>query len=213
LIDIEADQLIFWTRGNAQDVFTRMQTTEGLSTQEQEFFLSGDVQIRSKTGDQDRTLRAEQIYYDVRRNVAVAINADLELKSKGVPDPIHLKGQEVTQISPLKYEAVKAEVFSSRLPSDPGLKIVLAQATIEEKKIERRTIFGNPVLDSVTGQPQTVQQRLVHGDSVVLEFESVPIFYLPFVQGDANEPFGPLKSLGFRQDRVFGTQILTTFNV
>jgi hypothetical protein len=47
----------------------------------------------------------------------------------------------------------------------------------------------------------------------VLEFEDFPIFYLPAVQGNANDPLGPLQSLAFKQDRIFGTQVFSTFDV
>ena len=106
----------------------------------------GSVEIRSggRQGEQ-RTLRAERVYYDVHRNVAVAVEADLELKRPGLPDALHLRAEELLQVTPTRFEATRAEVFASRLPSDPGLKLVTARATVEEKKIERRTIFGETV--------------------------------------------------------------------
>jgi hypothetical protein len=41
----------------------------------------------------------------------------------------------------------------------------------------------------------------------------VPIFYLPFLQGDANDPLGPLQEINIKYDRIFGAQFFTSFNM
>ena len=65
----------------------------------------------------------------------------------GLPYPLHLRADELTKRSPTQYQAVRAEVFASQLPSDPGLKVVVAEATLEEKKIPRRSIFGRQYIN------------------------------------------------------------------
>ncbi|HEY1379995.1 MAG TPA: hypothetical protein VGF55_24545, partial [Gemmataceae bacterium] len=220
LLDVEADRLVVWTRGDTEQLFERMRAPEGTTTQEVEFYLAGNVELRSSAGSSsapggmaERVLRADQVYYDVHRNVAVAVSADLQFRRQGMQDDLHLKADELVQVTPTRFEAARAQIFSSRLPSDPGLELVLAHATVEDTKLERRGLFGGPVIDRRTGQPETYVERLVHGEDVRLEFEGVPVMYLPVVQGDANDPFGPLQSIAFRNDRIFGTQVYTTFNV
>jgi hypothetical protein len=213
LIDIEADRMVIWTRGDSRQLFNQLQTPEGHTGQEVEFYLEGNVEIRTVTGASQTTMKADRVYYDVRRKVAIALEADLELRRRGIPEPLHLQGRELYQVSQTRFEAVQAKVFSSRLPSDPGLQVVMARATIEDKEITRQTIFGRPVMDSKTGEQQTYVERLMHGEDVVLRLEDVPIFYLPVIQGDANDPLGPLQSLGFKNDRIFGVQVVSTFDV
>src|SRR5262249_54092727 len=123
------------------------------------------------------------------------------------------KAQELRKLNPKLYEAVRAQVFSSRLPSDPGLAVVLAHATLEEKEIPKRSIFGRQFVSRETGQPETELQRLVRGASLGVRVEDVPVFYLPFLQGDANDPLGPLRSLSFNYNRIFGFQAYSTFNL
>jgi hypothetical protein len=212
LVDIEADRLVFWTHGNLQQFFSNMQSAEGHTSREIEFYLAGNVEIRSQSGKETRTLRADEIYYDVSRNVAVARSADLELKQPGLPDPVHFKADELLQLSANQFKGFRAEVFSSRLPSDPGLKIYVEEGTLTETKVPKRSIFGRQVVDRVTGQPEVEDQRLFHGDNIFVELEKVPIFYFPFLQGDANDPLGPLEQLNFKYDRIFGAQLYTTFN-
>src|SRR5262249_3167316 len=93
------------------------------------------------------------------------------------------------------------------------LTVYVAEGTLEEKQIPKRSIFGRQVVDRRTGLPETVPQRLFHGDDVFIQIEDVPIFYLPFIQGDANDPLGPLQSMKFNYNRIFGLMGELTFNV
>jgi hypothetical protein len=213
LLDIAADRLVLWTRGNVQELFTNMQRPGGETGRELEFYLSGNVEIRSHQDNQDRLIRAEEVYYDAYRNVAVAINADLEFKQPGLPDPVHLQARELHQLAPEKFEATESRIFSSRTPGDPGLTVVFARATLEQKKIIKKSIFGRTVTDRLTGEPLYEPQQLVHGDNVFLKIEDVPIFYLPFVQGDAHDPLGPIQNFNFGYNKIFGGQFQTTINV
>ena len=213
LVDIEADRVVIWSRGNLQQVFGNLRSPEGQTTREAEFYLYGNVIIRSRTGREDRTLRATEVYYDVGHNVAVARDAELEFKQPGLPDPVHFRADEFLQLSATQFKGYRAEVFSSRLPSDPGLKIYVREGTLEEKDITKKNILGMTKIDPKTGKPEVEHQQIFTGQNVFLEAEGVPFFYLPFIQGDANDPFGPLEDISYKVDRVFGNQISATFNV
>lgn len=216
LLDIEADRAVIWSHGKSDQVIQQLQTTGASSDQDYELYLAGNVQLRRSGGanaKDEQMLKAEQLYYDVRRHVAVAVQADLELRRPGMSQPIFLRADELFQLSTTQFEASRAQIFSSKLPSDPGLKIVVAHATVDQTTYERRGLFGQPIMNRTTGQPQTVNETIVRGENVVLQVEGVPIFYLPVVQGNANDPLGPLESLAFKQDRVFGTQVFSTFDV
>src|SRR5262249_45993413 len=142
LLDIAADRLVLWTRGNVQELFNNMRQPGGETGRELEFYLSGNVEIRSHSGTEDRLLRADEVFYDATRNVAVALNADLEFKQPGLPDPVHMQAKELHQLSLEKFEGVESRIFSSRTPGDPGLTVVFAKATLEQKKIIKKSIFG-----------------------------------------------------------------------
>src|SRR5262249_12279856 len=51
------------------------------------------------------------------------------------------------------------------------------------------------------------------GKDVTFKVEDVPVFYLPFLRGDANDPLGPLRSVSFNYNRIFGFQTFTTFDM
>jgi hypothetical protein len=212
-LDIEADSLILWSQGGAPVDALSLNSPDARSGRELEFYLAGNVEIREQNGKDVRTLRADEVYYDINRHVAIAVTADLQFRQPGVPVPIHFKADEIMELSATQFKAVNAEVFASKTPADPGLTVVFAEATLEEKRVPRTSIFGTTFNNSLTGEPETEVQQLVHGDNVFLKIEDVPVFYLPYVQGDANDPLGPIRSVNVGYNRVFGGQFGVSLNM
>jgi hypothetical protein len=215
LLDIEADRLVIWTRGDSQQVFNDMSHAQGHTGREVEFYLAGNVELREKGPKENRTLRADEMYYDVSRNVAVAYQGDLEFKQPGLPDPIHMKADEILQLSMTKFESVTTDVFSSRLPSDPGLKVHVQKSHLEQKRTVKRRWFGlgSDIVDSKTGQPQVEVQQIFTGNNVTLEVEDIPIFWMPWVQGDPKDPLGPLRSINLNFSQMYGFQAAASLNM
>jgi hypothetical protein len=212
LIDIEADRLVVWGRGNLQEMFGGLRSADGHPARDFEFYLGGDVQIREQRGPESRVLRADEVYYDVRRDVAVARNADLEFKQKGVTDPIHFKADEILKLNADQYEGYRVEIFSSRLPSDPGLKVYVQEATLDNRTVPKRSIFGARFVNRQTGEAETEMERMIRARNVFLEVDNVPVFYVPYLHGDATHPLGPLEGINFGYNRVFGAQLYTTWD-
>ncbi|HLJ92999.1 MAG TPA: hypothetical protein VKU02_07390 [Gemmataceae bacterium] len=212
LVDIEADRLVYWTRNNPEQLFSNMRTAQGQTSRDLEFYLAGNVEIRQQDKQGTRTLRADEVYYDVSRNIAVAMQAELEFKQPNVPDPVHMRAQELIQLSPTLFKGLRVDVYSSRLPSDPGLKVGVSEGMLEDKQIPKRSIFGIQVINRQTGQPETEEERLFTGRNAVIRFDDVPFFYFPYVRGDANDPLGPLSSIGINYNAILGFQVYTTFN-
>jgi hypothetical protein len=213
ILDIEADRLVVWTHESTEPTPPGTSAPGGLSGRETEFYLAGNVEIREQNGKDMRFLRADEVYYDIGRHVAVAIGADLEFRQPGVPDPIHFRAGELEELSPSEFRALRAEVSSSRTPAEPGLKVVFAEATLKEQRVPRESIFGTTFTNLITGQTETEMQQLIRGDNVFLKVEDVPIFYLPYVQGDANDPLGPIRDVSVGYNRIFGATFSTTLNV
>lgn len=218
LLDLEADRVVIWYKGGeGQRTFGNMQSSEGESTNQIEFYLSGNVELRNQSPNvargETRTLRADELYYDVDRNVAVAIKARLEMRQPKVPDPVILTAAELFQINVNTFEVHQSEVFSSKLPSDPGLKVYMANATVVDQTVPMVSIFGRPVLDRKTGQPLETKQSIVTGHDVFAELESFPFFYTPYLKADARNPLGPLQEINAGYSRIYGPTFSFTFDV
>src|SRR5262249_7184755 len=184
----------------------------GKTSRELEFYLSGNVQIRQRTLEGTRLLTTDEIYLDANRHVAIAAGATLSFQRKLVPQPIVVRADELRQLSETRFQVLKAEVFSSKLPSDPGLKILFTEATIDEVKVPRRALFGGVVLDR-QGRPTTETEHPIKGTNARVELEGVPVFYTPYFVGDAEHPLGPVQGIHLGQNRIFGAQLGATFDV
>jgi hypothetical protein len=215
MVDIEADQLVFWTKDDSQDLFNNMRGPGGESkaSKSMEFYMSGNVEIRNEAKLETQIIRADEVYYDVSRNVAVALRGELEIHQKKLPYPMHIQSDVIIEVNPKLFKAGKTVLFASSLPSDPGLKVVVSESTLEELDTPRRNIFGLPIIDQKTGEPIKDPQRIFRGRNLLLELDSVPIFYFPYVQGDPADPLGPLDMLNFNYNRIFGFQFQMALNV
>lgn len=215
LVDIESDRLVIWTPADVQQMLHGMRTPEGKTVHEVEFYLAGNVVIREKAGAESRTIFADEVYYDVGRNVAVAYQANMEYVQPGLPQPIQVTADELLQLNAREFKALRTEVFSSKLPSDPGLKIHVAESTIESKRVPRKTFFGfgPQLVDHRTGEPRYEEEMLFRGRNAFLEIDDVPVFYLPYIQGDPRDPLGPLDRFAFNYSNMFGFAVDFGLNV
>ncbi len=230
-VDISADRAVLWFQGkDAQGFMSGLR--RGQTTQERiEVYLEGHVEIRQadarppdqpdkpRTGrpgpvaqgapvaqlQASRLLLADQVYYDVSRNVALLLNGEVIVRQPGVAEPVHLRASEIRQLGRKQFEASNAEFFASRLPSDPDVKVFVREATLEEREVTRRGLFG-------LGE-QSETQLWATGDDVELKVRDFPIAYLPFVEGDLRDPLGPLDRVRVRTDRIFGFGLLLDWDV
>src|SRR5262249_39306222 len=105
------------------------------------------------------------------------------------------------------------QVFSSKLPSDPGLKLLFDKAKIEERSHPATNLFGREVIDPKTKQPVMVHESIVRAEDVVAELGGVPFFYTPYLVTDARDPLGPLESIHAGGNRIYGFQSGIGLNV
>lgn len=215
--EFAADDVVIWVRGLAIDNVQKGFATPGDGRVEVEVYMSGNVIIRTVRGTGGnriaQTLRAQEVYYDAENNRAVAVRADLETALPNTTDTLHIKGEEVRRLDLENWEALNGSADASKLPSDPGLRFDARRFTLSERKVVRRNIFGLPFRDIRTGELVEQQEQIVTGESVVTRLAGVPVFYLPRLKANAADPLGPLQALSFSQNRQFGAQFYSTWDV
>ncbi len=234
-LDVEADQLVIWqTGGGSKTLMDSVNDKEGVDAGNDkhiEIYLSGNVVMRYGNNSDVRgpdgapidtkILRAEQVYYDVTKNTAIALRADLEMLKlagssapPGAIQPAHLTSAEIMQVSPQEWQTKDSTLAGSKLPAEPGIKMTIAETTLyEQKQQPRTTIFGLPFYDRLTGDPILETARTYEATSATIRVEDIPIMYFPYLKGDANDPFGPLSMFSFQQSTMFGYQFYTTWDV
>jgi hypothetical protein len=213
-LDIEADRMVAWTRAEAMQGFSGPNRKEGDINNAHELYMSGNVELRTRTKSEREELRADEVYYDVRRNVAVARKADLSLQTIKLPYPVHIQSEEIIQENPKFYRMRQSRIFSSLLPSDPGLEVDIRDGTIEERQYERWQLFGllPPPVDK-EGKPKVVTDHIFTGSNVLFRVEGVPVFYFPYLKDRIEDPLGPLDGISMGYNRIFGFQIYTTWDI
>ncbi len=212
VFDIEADRVVIWTKGNGPQVFDNMKGP-GDESGAHEVYLAGHVELRSRTDKSVSTLRADEVYYDFRRSVAVARKADFEMVLPKVPTPIHFMTDELKQTSATVREARQASIFSTFLPSDPGLKVDISNMTIEDSKKDRSYLYGLWIPYDLEGKRIVDTDHYVTGNNMFVALEGVPVFYFPYFKTRAEDPLGPFEAVGLGYDYIFGLQIRTTWDL
>src|SRR5262249_11234222 len=130
-----------------------------------------------------------------------------------LPDPMHFKADEIYQLGPNDFKAIRAEVFSSRLPSDPGLKVFMGVARLTQTRVPRVSILGRPFYNRETGEAEETIERYYQAENVRLRLANLPVFFIGFIQGSMTDPTGPVRGVTLRHDQIFGYHIGAEFDL
>lgn len=220
-VEFATDNAVAWVkRPRGERVTGELNTTTVADDRtEVELYLSGNVIIRSLSSDTvgnrtvDQVFRAEEVYYDVNRHRAVSLNGDLELRIQDVPERVHIQGKEIWQLSRNEMQLFGTNVYSSKRPAQPGLRITGESATLIQRNTVRRNIFGRPYRDVRTGELDVGNERILTTERARVRVFDTPVFFWPRSRVDVRDPLGPLAGLGFGTDTIFGTQIYTTWDI
>ena len=209
-LDLEADRAVIWTTGVSLGGGSVQQSGETPL----EIYLEGNIVFRQG----DRTIYAERLFYDARRKTGVILDAELltpppddaEFDPRGL---IRLKAAAIRQLDDARFVATDALLTTSRL-EEPSYSLRSDTITFEDDQrplIDPRT--GQQAVDPFTGAPRFDREQLAtsQGNRVVLG--SVPVLYWPTIATDLTEPAYYIEGFQVRNDNVFGTQLLTKWDV
>ncbi len=214
--ELAFDNAVVWVRGGKdRGPLNGLITGDGKT--QVEVYMSGNVVIRTVRGQGpgrvSQTLRAQEVYYDAENSRAIAVRGDLETTLPRTTDPLRVKGEEVRRLDLENWEILNGSVDASKLPSDPGLRLDSRRFTLSERKVVRRNIFGIPIRDVRTGEAVEIKEQIVTGENVIARLAGVPFFYIPRLRANAADPLGPLQGFSFSQNRQFGPQFYTTWDM
>lgn len=220
-VEFATDTAVVWTKNAKSD----SNVSSGISSggtgddrTETEMYLRGNVTIRTLTTDDrgnktaEHTMRADEIYYDVGTDRAIALCADVEIKSTGFPDAFHLRGREIWQLGRNEFRSFGSDTYASKLPASPGVKFTANEARLIQRQTVRRNIFGIPYRDR-TGQVEYGFERILYSQQVRTKIYDFPIAYLPRTRTNIDDPLGPLVGFGFGSNRIFGFQAYVTWDM
>ncbi len=205
-IDVSTDRLVIWTRsGDEPDLTGQTLQDENIPL---EIYMEGNIVFRQG----QRVIHAEQMYYDVPNNVGTVLRAELLTPAPKYEGLLRLKADVVQQLGRDRFFAQNGFVTSSRM-GQPGYRIQASDVEFEDLQFPAVEPFsGRPVIDPATGEQAVAHEQLVTARNNFLFLGPVPVFYWPVFATDVSDPTLYIRSLRLRDDRLYGTQILSTWN-
>jgi hypothetical protein len=209
IIDISTDRAVIWIKGMGAGN-QGLPNFSNLHREQVELYLEGHVEIRyahliGPAADVQQLVLADRGYYDMGRNVALLGDCEVIYRLPGLAIPIHLQAKEVRQLDLNNFQANEATFFASRLPSDPDLKIMTGDLSLQLREIPHKGVFGTTAFDPLTHGSLKDIQLYGSANDVQFRFLDTPVGYLNHAEGDLRHPFGPLEDVRVKTDKVFGT--------
>jgi hypothetical protein len=210
-VDIETDRAVIWSAG--VDAGNVKQVTQQ-NDQPLEIYMEGNIIFRQG----DRTVYATRMFYDARRQLGIILDAELFAPpplNKGVQYQglIRLKAAAIRQLDHAHFVAQDGFVTTSRL-EDPSYDLSGSTITLTDNQVPAiDPATGQPVLDPQTGQPQYAHENLLQSESNFLHIDGIPVFYWPTMSTTLERPTYYLDNFRIRNDRIFGFQVLTEFDM
>ncbi len=203
-VDISTDRVIIWQpASNAGPM-----SGAGGNSKALEFYMEGNIVFRQA----DRVIYATSMYYNVRQESGVVLDAELLSSIPNYPGVVRLRADVLRQLDRSRFQAHQAALTTSRM-GVPRYWFQSGDLAFEDRQ--------QPVIDPFTGgqavdlqgRPVVKKQRLASSRNNYIYVGEIPVFYWPFLSTDLAEPTNYIKRVNVRNDRVFGTQLGLEFNL
>ncbi len=199
-IDLSADRAVIWT-----DPERIRDLTGGADLDPNtpfQVYLEGNIVVRQG----DTRLNASHAFYDIRDERGLLYNVDLRTFVPEYEGDVRVRATRVRQLNRDSYHAQDAWITGSQF-GKPGYRLEATDIFLERRP-------GNPYPWTVDpNDPDDFSSLWVTSLNNRFLLNDVPIFYTPVVSAPAEDPQIPLRDIEFGQDRIFGTQIRTEWNL
>ncbi len=200
-VDISTDRAVLWTSGGGMGLGG--QTVQSADTP-LEIYMEGNIEFRQG----DRVIYADRMFYDVRRQVGVILDAELltplprteNFEYQGL---VRLRAAAIRQLDASHFSAIGASVTTSRL-EEPAYHFSANEMAFED--------FQTQVFDPRTGEPKIDHKYLAESRGNTVYIRGIPVFYWPTIATDLSKPTFFVDGIRVGNDSVFGTQIEVDFD-
>lgn len=203
-VDLSADSMVIWSQlGGDGDI-----TGEKVQSSDMplEVYLEGNIIIRQG----GNVMYATQAFYDAREDKALLLNAHLKTTVPNFPIKFRVRAERLRQLSQDTYQAQRAWITTSEY-GRPGYRLQSSDIFIEPRL---DSWFGDgPQIDPETGEkiPSVTPWATTLNNTFLLN--DVPLFYFPYLSFPAEDPNIPLRNITVENDRIFGWQVYTQWNM
>ena len=206
-IDVSTDRLVIWTSGLAEpDLSGQQLQGEDVPL---EIYMEGNIVFRQG----ERVIYAKRMYYDVTNKRGTVLEAEILTPVASYEGMLRLRAEVVQQTAPDRFFARNSFLTASRMGS-PGYRIQAGDVYFEDIQRPAFDPFsGQPVIDPETNQQAIHHDRTATSQDNFLYFGEIPFFYWPTLTTHLEDPTFYIRQARVKNDRVYGTQILTNWNV
>lgn len=141
--------------------------------------------------DADFTVRAPRVYYDVKDNKAVLLEAVIYSYDATRKLPLYMRAQTVRQTSANSFEAQGVQLTTSEF-AEPHFAIAANKITLDRKQVDGEPKYQYSAKDTT------------------LRVKDTPFFYWPYLQGDLAQT--PLKRVKVGYSSKYGPELQTTWD-
>ena len=199
-IDVDTDSLVIWTAGALAE------NGEGESFQARdaplELYMEGNVVFRQG----ERTIYANRMYYDVRRETGIVLGAEVLTPVEDFEGLLKLRADAVQMVGRDRFVAQNASLTTSRLgiPTYELRAGVMTYDDVQQPRLNPMT--GLPLLDA-DGSPVIEHQQLATSRDNRVYINQFPVFYWPFMATNLEKPNYYIDEVQIKNDNIFGVQV------
>jgi len=204
-LDVSADRLVIWTRGQAQP------SLDGNAAQAAdvplELYMEGNVVFRQG----QRVVEALSMFYDVPRSSGVITGATVLTPVDNYSGVVRLRADVMRQVDRSRFVAQQTGLTSSRL-GVPSWEFRSRELEFTDEQVPLAGPGGQPAIDPVSGEPVVDHQQFITSRGNTVTLGGVPVLWWPVLATNAKKPTFYVNNAQFKNDRIFGTQLLTSWD-
>ena len=189
LLELQADNAVIFLSEEKLSTGDRKSGAEDVLTNVQAVYMSGDIVLTNG----QRTIRADEIYYDFQKKKAIAMNAVMRNFDTREGIPIYVRAAKLRQMAENEFAADDVTLTTS--------EFYLPQISLTASKIE--------ITDTTTADQQQGEVTKSSYDARIhdtrLKMYDKTIFKWPFLRNNLQRPDLPIKSIHLGHDNIWGT--------
>ncbi|NDC63083.1 MAG: hypothetical protein EBZ59_03660 [Planctomycetia bacterium] len=204
-LDISADRLVIWTRGEAQP------DLDGGSGQSADtplqLYMEGNVVFRQG----QRVVEAASMFYDVPRSSGVITGAMVLSPVDNYAGLVRLRADVMRQVDRSRFVAQQTGITSSRL-GVPTWEFRSRELEFTDEQVPLPGPYGQPLVDPASGEPAVEHQQFIRSRGNTVTLGGVPVLWWPVLATNARKPTFYINNAQFKNDQIFGNQLLTSWD-
>jgi hypothetical protein len=193
LLELQADNAVIFLSGEQAPTKEDESSTEDMLTDMQAIYMSGDILLTNG----QRTIRADEIYYDFQKKKAIAIKAVMRNFDTIEGIPIYVRAAKLRQMAENEFTADDITLTTS--------EFYLPQVSLTASNI---TVTDTTTTDEQEGDvSKSSYDAQIH--DMRLKMYDKTIFKWPFMRSNLQRPDLPIKKIRFGNDNTLGTYVET----